>query len=88
MLTPLSSQVLCLRPGKRGGNREKEGLEEERKEERDEEEKERGLEVKGGGSPQPDSRRQNVSRLQRRSMLCMQPNPTENLYSLVIEKEG
>lgn len=40
----------------------------EGKEEWDEEEKERGVEVMGGGSPQPDSRRQNVSSSQRGSM--------------------
>lgn len=73
MLTPLSSHLLRLRPGKRGGNREKEGLEDGEKERE-------GVKVKGGGSPQPDSRRQNVSRSQRRSMLCVQTNPAGNLY--------
>lgn len=75
VLTPLSSHVLCLRPGKRGGNGEKEGLEGE---------KDEGVEVKGGGCPQCDSRRQNVSRSQRKSMLCM--HSTLNLYQLMIEK--
>ena len=49
VLTPLSSHVLCLRPEKRGGNREKG---EERR-------------WRGRGLLSADSRRQNVSRLQK-----------------------
>lgn len=55
--------------GERGANRKKEGLEEEERGERG------AAEVTGGGSPQRDSRRQNVSGIpkERHVLYVFQP---------------
>lgn len=39
------------------------------------------VEVKGGGSPRADSRRQNVSRLQRKSMFWCMRSTLQGIYS-------
>lgn len=84
-MTCADTSVIACPPvsgqGERGANRKKEGLEEEERGERG------AAEVTGGGSPQRDSRRQNVSGSQRRGMFCMCSNPAGNPHMAVIEEK-